>query len=128
MMKKYTSINSPNLSLTEKVDKLRKAGLADSDIDAVLQNDTQPNNKDITEHNKRVDETVDVMVWQEKVLAVCAVLFFIVLGISFFRGLTSRLEFNITLAILVTIVIVGLLTNIKTIPTYFKNARYFFKK
>jgi hypothetical protein len=136
MMKKHTPSNSPNLSLTEKVDKLRQAGLADSDIDAILSDGNKNDSDAIEEYNRRVDETVDMAAWETKIGAVFAVIFFLVFGQLLIRVFTSEnwaeildKELGITiLFLMISGFAVCLITNIRSIPLYFKNVRHFLKK
>ena len=133
-MKQHTPSNSTNLSLTEKVDKLRKAGLADSDIDAILSGSNKSDSDAIEEYNRRVDETVDMAAWETKVGAVFAVIFFLVLAQLLARELfgfknVSGEEFVITFIILwISGFIIAVFTNLKSIPLYFKNLKFLFKK
>jgi hypothetical protein len=146
MMKKHTPNNSPDLSLTEKVDKLRQAGLADSDIDAILSDGNKSDSDAIEAYNRRVDETVDMAAWETKVGAVFAVIFFVAifqfLARTFFHlyrnnfdpgSLSSSPLGSNELVImfftfLTTAILVCIVTNIRSIPLYFKNARHFLKK
>ncbi len=130
MEKSSNNTTEAELSLTKMVNRLRQAGLSDDKIDVLLanMNSNAHDENAIFEHNKRVDETVDVTTWQMKIGATCVVLGMILIGQFLFRSNTSKEELEITLVIFFILVLIALLTNIKVIPVYLRNARYFLKK
>lgn len=134
-LSKNPSHNSTNLnelrgSVTAQINRLRQAGLSDKEIDIVLaQNKNKSNMSSMDEHNKRVDETVDNMVWQEKLGVFALIATLLLFGyVTFSDSISGDTVGNIVVGWVVGIWILVIVGNIKSLPVYIRNLRFFFKK
>lgn len=125
--------NPSKYSMTDQVDRLRKAGFSDDEIDDLLSNanrkKTKASKAHIDEHNRRVDEVADTIVWQEKLVVFALVVTLLLFGyITFSDNISSDMSGNLVMGWVAGIWILVIVGNVKSIPVYIRNMRFFFKK
>ena len=129
----------PTMSLTAKIDLLRKKGLSDDEIDQLLASpaSSEPvkaspfnmaemvnNGSSIEEWNKQVDETEKLYINTEAF----SVLFIgsgMIIGILFLRGFIA---FNIAIPSMMMCLVFAALVQVFSAPKYREKIKFFVKK
>ena len=129
----------PTMSLTAKIDLLRKKGLSDDEIDQLLASpaSSEPvkaspfnmtemvnNGSSIEEWNKQVDETEKLYINTEAF----SVLFIGASIITIILSLRGFIEFNIAAPIYVICLVLTALVHVFSAPKYREKIKFFVKK
>ena len=129
----------PTMSLTAKIDLLRKKGLSDDEIDQLLASpaSSEPvkaspfnmaemvnNGSSIEEWNKQVDETEKLYINTEAFI----VMFIGIAMIFFILGIRGVIEFYTGITIGILSMVIGFMVDVFYMPKYREKIKFFVKK